>query len=231
MRFANVTTRLDSATRRSVTLLRVFLVASAVILLAGGLILSWILTKALRDQAIAGQRASLTAYVDGVLRPAVLRNGHMVVHRFNSRELLESIDRQRDIVSVKVWMPDGTLAWANRGRNRIGKQLRSRGPPRRGDHREPGDRRAWRVHSDSENAVERSLGIANLFEVYAPLRDSAGNQALGAYEIYADASALSAFIPRGKGPSGSPSQVSLSLCTQHSRSSFAAPPSHFGGRP
>lgn len=141
MRYANLTTRLDSATRRSVTLLRAFLVASALILLAGGLILSWMLTNALRDQAIAGQRERVSSYVDGVLRPAVVRNGHMIVARFNSQELLENIDRQNDLVSVKVWMTDGTLAWANRGRHRIGKR-RPRRPCRRGNQGKPRDRRA-----------------------------------------------------------------------------------------
>jgi putative nucleotidyltransferase with HDIG domain len=194
MRFANLTTRLDSATRRSVTLLRAFLAASAVILLAGGLILSWILTTALREQAIAGQRASLTAYVDGVLRPAVVRDGHVVVQHFNSRQLLESIERQRDIVSVKVWMPDGTLAWANRGRNRIGKRFDLEGHLGEVINENRAIAEFGELHGGSENEVERSLGIRHLFEVYAPLRDTAGNRALGAYEIYADATALNSFI-------------------------------------
>ena len=194
MRLANLTTPLDSAMRRSVTLLRVSLVASAVILLAGGLILSWILTNALREQAIAGQRESLTSYVDGVLRPAVVRNGHMIVQRFNSRELIGNIERQHDLVSVKVWMPDGTLAWTNRGRSRIGKRFVLDGHSGEAIKENRAIAELGELHGGSENEFERNLGIPHLFEVYAPVRDATGRRAIGAYEIYADASVLNAFI-------------------------------------
>jgi hypothetical protein len=62
------------AVHRSVTLLRVFLLASAVILISGGVLLGSVLTAALRDQALDDSRRSLTEYVDGVLRPQLVRN-------------------------------------------------------------------------------------------------------------------------------------------------------------
>jgi hypothetical protein len=71
------------AVHRSVTLLRVFLLASAVILVSGGLVLGSVLTAALRGQALDDKRASLTQYVDGVLRPELVRGDS--VHRRTCR--------------------------------------------------------------------------------------------------------------------------------------------------
>ena len=47
------------AVRRSVTLMHAFLGASAVILLAGALVLGWFLTSTLRTQAVRDARTSL----------------------------------------------------------------------------------------------------------------------------------------------------------------------------
>ena len=71
-------------------------------------------------QAIASQRTSLTRYVDGVLRPALVHGGTVVVGRANTNVLLRSLQYEPDIVTVKVWRPDGVLAWTNRERGRIG---------------------------------------------------------------------------------------------------------------
>jgi hypothetical protein len=63
---------LKAATERSLTLLRIFLVASGAIIAVGGLVLSSVLTRTLSDQALADSRASVSQYVDGVLRPALV---------------------------------------------------------------------------------------------------------------------------------------------------------------
>jgi putative nucleotidyltransferase with HDIG domain len=184
----------DTGSRRSVTLLRVFLLASALILLAGGLGLSWILTTSLRDQAIADRRESLSQYVAGVLRPSIVRDGGIVVHPSGSRKLLEGIHRQHDIVSVKVWKPDGTLAWTNRDAKRIGKRFELEGDLGEviASNRSKGSINA--LSADGEDAFEHSLGIKHLLEVYAPVQDASGTRAIGVYEIYADAAPLQAFI-------------------------------------
>ena len=59
---------LRSASERSLTLLRLFLIASALILGVGALVLTTVLTRALTDQSLADNRESLTQLVDGVLR-------------------------------------------------------------------------------------------------------------------------------------------------------------------
>src|SRR5512133_2521079 len=99
------------AVHRSVTLLRVFLLASAVILISGGLLLGSLLTQALRGQALDERRASMTEYVDGVLRSQLVRNDRVHISAHLPRQIKEQLRRQPDIVSVKVWRPDGLLVW------------------------------------------------------------------------------------------------------------------------
>jgi putative nucleotidyltransferase with HDIG domain len=185
---------LGARSRRSVTLLRVFLLASAAILLAGGLVLSWILTTSLRDQAIADRRESLSQYVAGVLRPAIVRNDRIVVFRSGSRELLKDIHREQDIVSVKVWKPNGVLAWANRDPKRIGRRFDLEGDLGEviANNRARGSINA--VNPNGEDAFEHSLGIKHLLEVYAPVEDASGTRAIGVYEIYADAAPLESYV-------------------------------------
>jgi putative nucleotidyltransferase with HDIG domain len=173
---------------RSLTLLQVFLGASAVILVAGALALGWILTQALRSEALQAERTSLAQYVDGVVGPAVVRHNRIVTTTTLSGTILRALRAQQDVVTVKVWRADGTLAWTNRDPSRIGRRF-----PLDGDLGE-----AIRSNSpvagivgtggagEDENAVERKLGYSQLFQVYAPLDNGARTRAIGAYEIYAD---------------------------------------------
>jgi hypothetical protein len=54
---------------RSLTLLRVFLLASALICAGAGLALGSILSRSLTKEALNAEKASLFQYVDGVVRP------------------------------------------------------------------------------------------------------------------------------------------------------------------
>ena len=111
------------AVHRSVTLLRVFLLASAVILISGGLLLGSVLTSALREQALADKRTSLTQYVDGVLRPELVRADKVHISQHLPNQIREQLRPETDIVSVKVWRPDGVLVWTNRAQHRIGRRF------------------------------------------------------------------------------------------------------------
>jgi hypothetical protein len=106
-----------------VTLLRVFLLASALIVALGGLVLSSVLTRALSAQAIADSRSGVSQYVDGVLRAELVHGDRLEVNRHVSGRLLGELRRNRSLVTVKVWRPDGVLAWANRAQSRIGKRF------------------------------------------------------------------------------------------------------------
>lgn len=180
---------LRAATERSLTLLRLFLVASAVIIAAGGVVLSSVLTRTLSDQALADSRASVSQYVDGVLRPALVHGDALQIDPRVSARLDGELRRNRGLVTVKVWRPDGVLAWTNRARGRIGKRFEVDGDLAEaiGSHNTVG-------HIDQlstdEDRVERALGYDHLLEVYTPLFADDGRSVLGAYEIYADPKGL-----------------------------------------
>ena len=186
---AGTGTNLGAATERSLTLLRVLLLASAVIIASGGIVLSSILTRSVSNQALADSRASLAQYVDGVLRRALVRNGRLQVHGHTPARLRGELRRNRALVTVKVWRPDGVLAWTNRAQQRIGKRFELDGDLAEAIR---GGETAGHIDelSADEDRVERGLGFDNLLEVYTPIFSDRGHRVLGAYEIYADPKGL-----------------------------------------
>src|SRR5436309_7191787 len=180
---------LRSASERSLTLLRLFLIASALILGVGALVLTTVLTRGLTEQSLADNRESLTQLVDGVLRPSLVRDGKLRVGPHVSALLLQQLREDRDLVTIKVWRPDGVLAWTNRAPGRIGRHFDEEGDL---EAALQGHAAGSIGHlSADENAVERSLGFSNLLQIYAPIRSGQGTgTVLGAYEIYADPKGL-----------------------------------------
>lgn len=187
------------ALHRSVTLLHVFLLASAGILFIGASTLGRLLTTSLQRQALDDKSMSLTQYVDGVLRPQLVRGDQLHISSHLSLQLKAQLRRQPDLLSVKVWRPDGTLVWTNRAPERIGQRFSSALLGDLGDTIETG-----RAHASisnlggAENAVERGLGVDHVFEVFAPIMGTDGGRALGAYEIYAEPQHTESFIASGK---------------------------------
>jgi putative nucleotidyltransferase with HDIG domain len=187
---ANITMR--QRVSRSLTLLWAFVGMSALILALGALVLGMILTQALRDQALADAKTSLTQYTNGVLGPH-LRSGPTLEVNDEARGLVESdLGVRSEIISVKVWRPDGVLVWATIAKERMGERF----PLSR--HLEEvlmsGEAEAeFENLSEEEDAVESGLGVDHVLEVYAPILSEQG-QVLGAYEIYADSSDLEASI-------------------------------------
>ena len=179
------------ALHRSVTLLHVFLLASAGILFIGATALGWLLTTSLQRQALDDTSTSLTQYVDGVLRPQLVRGDKLHVSPHLPLQLKAQLRRQPDLLGVKVWRPDGTLVWTNRAPERIGRRFSSALLGDLGDTIQK--RRAHASISKlggEEDAVEHGLGLDHVFEVYAPIMSVDGKRALGAYEIYANREAL-----------------------------------------
>jgi putative nucleotidyltransferase with HDIG domain len=187
------------AIQRSVTLLRVFSLASAGILLTGAVVLGSVLTTALRNQALDDSSRSLSQYVDGVLRPQLVRGDEVHVSPRLPRQVNAQLRGQPDIVSVKVWRPDATLVWTNRATERIGKQFPSALEGDLGETIE--NRRAHasmeELHGDEDEA-ERALNVDHVVEVYAPILTENKTTAIGAYEIYASAAHTESFIASGK---------------------------------
>jgi putative nucleotidyltransferase with HDIG domain len=176
----------------SLTLLRVFLIASAAILGLAAVVLSGVLTSAVRHQAIADREQSLTEFVAAIVRPSLLHGNRIVVGPKATWEMESTIAQDPEIVTVKVWRRDGVLAWTNRAKGRIGRRfplddeletaldgtsVGKIGPA------EPG-----------EASVERSLGFSSLLQVYAPIRAPQTGTVVGAYEIYADPAPAESFI-------------------------------------
>src|SRR6476659_8841493 len=98
---------------RSLTLLRVFLLTSALICTGAGVALGSILSRSLTSEAHAAEKAALARYVGGVVQPALVRGNRIDIPWKQDTQLAEGVLRQQDIVTVKVWRADGVLAWTN----------------------------------------------------------------------------------------------------------------------
>jgi HD-GYP domain-containing protein (c-di-GMP phosphodiesterase class II) len=187
--------RLGPDLQRSLTLLRAFLITSALILVAGGAVLGWTLSRTLTQQAVVSERWSLARYVDGVVRPTLVHGNRVVVNRWGGQAILNSLKEQPDVVAVKVWQPDGRLAWTNLHRKRIGHRFPLEGPLETALR----DNRATTSFVSTSNAstedeAEVGLGFPRLLQVYAPIMGSHPGQVIGAYEIYADPSSVDRLI-------------------------------------
>ena len=180
---------------RSITLLRVFVLASAVLLAAAAVSLGTLVTHAVRKQAIDDAQVSLTEYTNGVLHKDIVHGGHIVVSNDAKKIFRTSLESRPDILSVKVWQPDGTLAWTNVAQQRIGKRfplshhlgevLRTR----------TADAEIEELDS-KENVADSRNGVDKALEVYAPVTD--GGYVIGAFEVYADSSPIEASITAKK---------------------------------
>ncbi len=175
---------------RSLTLLRAFLLLSAVILAAGAVVLGTLLTAALRSQAVADAESSLAQYTDAVVGPHLVRDGEVVVDADATAVIEDDLARRPNVVNVKVWTDEGILAWTRLDPERIGRTY-----PLDGELLEAIETGKADGHLEAlpeEEDTAEALGIDELLEVYAPIR--AGGEVVGAYEIYADAAPLEASI-------------------------------------
>ena len=99
---------------RSLTLLRVFLLASALICAGAGVALGSILSRSVKSEALDAEKSALARYVDGVVQPTLVHGNRLEIPWQQDAQLEEGVLRQRDIVTVKVWQSDGVLAWTNK---------------------------------------------------------------------------------------------------------------------
>ncbi len=194
-----ITRKLTSSGRaeRSVRLLHVFLLASALILAAGAVVLGTVLADTVRGQAIRNAQESLTQYVDGVLRPDLVSGNAIVVGPAVTARIRRQLAGEPELVTVKVWRADGVLAWTNRDRSRIGRRFEVED---RLDDALRSDRTVGgldALSANGENASEKQLGFKRLIEVYTPI-DGPSGRAIGAYEIYGDPARLDRFIASRK---------------------------------
>jgi putative nucleotidyltransferase with HDIG domain len=176
---------------RSLTLLKVFLLASALILCAGAFALTAVLTATVRSQALDDASLSLTQYVNGVLHDELVHEGRVTVAGA-SIAAERDLRSRPDILSVKVWATDGTLAWTNLAPERIGQRYPVEG--HLGEAIEDGIGEAeLESLGESEDEAESRLGVDKVVEVYAPILGASGRP-IGAYEIYANAGRLESLV-------------------------------------
>jgi len=182
----NATTGLRDGVGRSVTLLRVFLLASAAILVGGALALGGMLTKTVDRQALDDERAGIVQYVNSVVTPEIVRDNRIRMTPAAAATLERGMRVRSDLLSVKVWRRDGLLVWTTLDQRRIGKHFEvsddleetlatgeAQGAVEDLSGAPPG----------SEESAERRTGVHKVIEVYAPIHGSDG-RLLGAYEVY-----------------------------------------------
>jgi putative nucleotidyltransferase with HDIG domain len=168
-------------------------VLAALVLGLGGLALGSLVASAIRGQAVEDREAAVAQYVDGVLGRDLVHGDRLAVDRAPSVDALRRVHSREDILSVKVWRPDGVLAWTDTDRSRIGHRFGV-------DHSlqealdGEGEGELEDLEDDGEHAGEREAGIKRAFEVYAPLRSDDGKRIVGAFEVYADAKPLESAI-------------------------------------
>lgn len=193
---------------RSLTLLRVFLLTSALICAGAGVALGSILSRSLKSEALNAEKTDLARYVDGVVQPALVHGNRIDIPWRQDAQLADGVLRQRDIVTVKVWQADGILAWTNtlsrssrgrlvpnRDRNQIDKHLGLDDELEKAiDTNQPVAALVGTGGKGEDKFERNDLGYQHLFEVYAPIEGATSGRPIGAYEIYADPRALGRLI-------------------------------------
>jgi putative nucleotidyltransferase with HDIG domain len=181
---------------KSVTLLWTFVLMSAGVLAAGCVILSSMLTTAVRGQALDDAEVSLAQYTNGVLAPRIVYGTTLRVGGDATGIVHRDLAERPDILSVKVWKADGTLAWASLRPERIGKRFPLGSELREVFETEKATAEFSQL-SDAEDTAEAALLPADILEVYAPLF-AGQHEVIGAYEVYADAAVIEASIAERK---------------------------------
>ena len=171
---------------RSVTLLHVFLAASAVILVAAAVALGGMLTRTIERQAVDDERAGIVQYVGSVVTPELVRNNRIRMSQAAAATLARGMRVRGDLISVKVWRRDGRLLWTTLDKRRIGKYFKTSGDLE--ETLATGEAHGAvedlsKVVPGSEETAEGRTGIRKALEVYAPIRGTDG-RLLGAYEVY-----------------------------------------------
>lgn len=171
-------------------LVRSFLIASVVVLGLGmGTIGLWV-SERIKETASENAAAVAALYVDGVIAPLAqsLRNGAALDE--GTRKLLdERLSRglmNRELHAFKVWLPNGTVAYAS-NHDLIGQTFELNAGLAAAA--------AGKVHTefdqlaDVENAAERSDKIP-LLEIYSPIRDAETGDVIAIVEFYDAAAEL-----------------------------------------
>jgi putative nucleotidyltransferase with HDIG domain len=106
---------------RSLTLLWTFLAATAAILAVGGVVLSAVLSKGLREQALDDNAHHVSLYTNTVLAPALVRGNRIVITNRSRARLRATVRARGDVTGVSVWSRAGRLLTSTYPRRKAAK--------------------------------------------------------------------------------------------------------------
>jgi signal transduction histidine kinase len=170
---------------QSTSLARRFMLASLLVLTLGGLIVGWYIGGQL-ERGIIDRTASITAlYVESFVEPSLvsLEKGAWLTNGDKAQldALFTSTPFAQKIVAMKVWRPDGVVAYSP-DRSLIGQSF-------------PIDEKLQAALNgtvesemsdleDVENINERARGFDHLLEMYVPVRARGSDRIVAVAEFY-----------------------------------------------
>ncbi len=163
----------SSGLGRSLTLLRTFLIASAVVLVVGAVALSSTLSADLRRAALDDTALDVAAYTDAVLGSSIVRGNAVVVTPRARRQLQRSVRLPEDVRGLNVYSPEGRLLLSTTRPDRVGRRRTS-----------PDLRAVLHEDQPRANLVDPGAG-PTVVKVWAPIH-SAGGRVVGAAEVALD---------------------------------------------
>jgi putative nucleotidyltransferase with HDIG domain len=167
---------------RPLTLLRVFLVASALILALGAVALSSRLSDDLREAALEDSGRDTAAFADAVLASALVRGDTVVASPTTRRRLVRTLRLPEDMRGLTVYARNGRLVFSTTHPERVGRRRAS-----------PALKTALRTNEPSAELVDPLGDASPLVRVWAPLHDARG-RTVGAAEVALDDSVVTETI-------------------------------------
>lgn len=169
-----------------------FLVAAAIVLCLSMAVLgSWV-NRQITRSVLATSGAAGAAYLDAFIEPLVqemLPDGTLPPASHAALDaLLRESPIRKSIVSVKIWLPDGRVIYANGAKEVIGQRFASADVARAAAGEIVAE---FEDMTSAESAHEQGFGLS-LIEVYAPLYRNGDGEVIAVGEVYENAEALNA---------------------------------------
>jgi signal transduction histidine kinase len=171
------------------TLFQRFAIAATVVLGFTMIVVGTWISARIVDGVLRSSSESAALYLEGFLEPHIqpLQFGRSLPPESIAKleEISANFALRRHVLSIKIWLPDGTIAYSSQ-KELIGKKFDPKKirPGFSGETR--GD---FADNDDEENDFERKLGLP-LYEIYAPLRKSGTDQIIAVGEFYENAERL-----------------------------------------
>lgn len=173
-----------------------FALASAGILCAGALVLGTWVTREIETSVIRRVAADSALYVEALVGPHVQSVPDGGLDEAQRRALAAVLDQAasaRDVVSIKIWSPDGTIVHAT-DPHLVGLRPASSELARALAGTVVSARSSL---ADEENAYERALA-RELIETYIPIRQPATDRVVAVAEFYQRPDLLEAELERAR---------------------------------